>query len=85
MSFFLNYLFDRMVVPNKSPMSRNKAHTFMSESQPVLEAAVVKRKRNSVGFQNPELMTNIGENLTSWTKILNMNVTSNVAQNPCLT
>lgn len=44
MSFSLNYLFDRMAVPKKSPVSRNKEHTFLNESQPVLEAAVAKKK-----------------------------------------
>lgn len=85
MSLFLRYLFDRIVVPRKSPVSRSKEHTFMSESQPLLEPAVAKRRRNRVGFQNLDLMTNISENLTSWTKILNVNMTPNAAENPCLT
>lgn len=33
-----------MAVPKKSPVSRNKEHTFLNESQPVLEAAVAKKK-----------------------------------------
>lgn len=36
MSLSLNYLFDRMAVPKKSLVSRNKEQTFLNESQPVL-------------------------------------------------